>query len=110
MTTINGYRIESQLNAGLGMNGDSGYSFTVRSPNNETQSCTVVMPAYVAELVKAHTDREEMPGGSRFWQALCEEVLANYVYQNAAFPPDNLLRIDEFTAGMRRWVDAVLTG
>lgn len=109
MTTINGYRIESQLNAGLGLEGDRGYVFTVRAPNNETQQCTVVMPAYVAELVKAHTDRDEMPGGSRFWQALCEEVLANYVYQNATFPPDNMLRIDEFTVGMRRWVDAVLT-
>lgn len=108
MTTINGYRIEAPLNTGVNMGGDTGYEFTVRSPANTTQKCTVVLPAVVAELVKAHTDRDVMPGGSRFWQALCEEVLANYMYQHAEFPPDNLLRVDEYTTGMRRWVDAVL--
>ena len=90
------------------MGGDFGYEFTVRSPSNEAQKCTMVLLAVVAELVKAHTDRDEMPGGSRFWQALCEEVLANYLYQNAAFPPDNLLRIEDYTSGMRRWVESVL--
>src|SRR5580700_5858039 len=54
MTTINGYRIEAPLNAGVNMGGDTGYEFTVRSPANTTQRCTVVLPAVVAELVKAH--------------------------------------------------------
>jgi len=108
MTTINGYRIEAPLNSGVNMGGDTGYEFTVCSPANEKQRCTVVLPAVVAELVKAHTDRDVMPGGARFWQALCEEVLANYLYQQADYPPDNLLRVDEYTTGMRRWVDAVL--
>lgn len=109
MTTINGYRIESQINSGVNMDGDFGYEFTVRSPTNEARRCTMVLPALVAELVKVHTDREEMPGGTRFWQALCEEVLANYLYQHAEFPPDNLLRVDDYTPGMRRWVEAVLS-
>ena len=109
MTTINGFRLESKHNSGLALDGDHGSVFTVRSPANQTETCTVVIPAYIAELVKLHADCENMPGGSRFWQALAEEVLANYLYQHATFPPDNLLRIDELTTGMRRWVDAVLT-
>ena len=108
MTTINGYRIEAPLNSGVKMSGDTGYEFTVRSPANDKQKCTIVLPAVVAELVKAHSDRDVMPGGARFWQALCEEVLANYLYQHAEFPPDNLIRVDEYTTGMRRWVEAVL--
>ncbi len=109
MTTINGYRIEAPPNSGVKMDGDTGYEFTVCSPSNDRHKCTVVLPTVVAELVKAHTDRDVMPGGIRFWQALCEEVLANYLYQHADFPPDNLLRVDDYTTGMRRWVDAVLT-
>lgn len=108
MTTINGYRIEAPLNSGVKMGGDTGYEFTVRNPANDKQRCTIVLPAVVAELVKAHADRDEMPGGSRFWQALCEEVLANYLYQNADYPPDNMLRVEDYTYGMRRWVEAVL--
>ena len=112
VTTINGYRIESQLNAGVNMGGSMGYAFTVLSPSAEagSKSCTVVLPDFVAELVKAHTDMEELPGGPRFWQALCEEVLANYLYQNAEVPPDGLLNVEDFTAGMRRWVDSVIAG
>ena len=110
VTTINGYRIESQPNSGVSMGGHMGYAFNVHSPAPEssTRTCTVVLPDYVAELVKAHTDREDLPGGPRFWQALCEEVLANYLYQNAEFPADGLLHVDDFTTGMRRWVDSVL--
>jgi CheY-like chemotaxis protein len=108
MTTINGYRIESKPGSGLSVSGDTGFEFIVRSPADETRACTLVLPAYVAELVKVHADSERMPGGARFWQALCEEVLANYLYQNAQFPPDNLLRIEDYTSGMRRWVEAVL--
>jgi len=110
VTTINGYRIESQLNAGVTMGGSMGYAFTVHSPAADTKSCTVVLPDFVAELVKAHTDMEELPGGPRFWQALCEEVLANYLYQNAEVPPDGQLHVEDFTAGMRRWVDSVIAG
>jgi CheY-like chemotaxis protein len=108
MTTINGYRIEAPLNSGVNMGGDVGYEFTVRNPSNEARRCTIVMPAVVAELVKAHADREEMPGGIRFWQALCEEVLANYLYQHADFPPEGILKVEDYTTGMHRWVEAVL--
>ncbi|HZT40613.1 MAG TPA: response regulator [Chthonomonadaceae bacterium] len=108
MATINGFHIVSQSGASIQMGEDTGFRFTIQNPEGQTQECTVILPAYVAELIKAHTDREQMPGGLRFWQALCEEALANYLYQNAEFPPGGLLRVEDFTSGMRRWVDAVL--
>jgi len=108
MTVINGFRIEFQPGPGVRINGDLGFAFTVRSPQDEARQCTVILSAVVIELVKAHADREMLPGGVRFWQALCEEALANHLYQHADFPQDGLLRVDEFTTGLRRFVDAIL--
>jgi CheY-like chemotaxis protein len=108
LATLNGYRIESRPGAGINMGEDTGFLFTVYAPSGEARECTVVLSPVVKELIKAHADRESFPGDNRFWQALCEESLANYLYQNAAFLPDNLLRVDEFNAGLQRFVDAVL--
>ena len=108
-TTINGYRIEFQTGTSQRTNGDFSQKFTVRTPTGQTQSCVVTLPSYVVELVKAHADREQLPGGDRFWQAVCEEALANYLWQNADFPAGGALRVEELTTGLRRFVDAVLT-
>lgn len=108
-TTINGYRIEFQTGTSERENGDFRQKFTVRTPTGQTQACVVTLPAYVTELVKVHADREQLPGGDRFWQAVCEEALANYLWQNADFPDGGALRVEELTTGLRRFVDAVLT-
>ena len=107
-TAVNGLRIEFVPKPGKHVNGELRHAFTVRTPTGEKRECMVVLPAYVSELVKAHADREEMPGGFRFWQALCEEALANYLWQCADTPPGGLVRVDEFTTGLRRWVDVAL--
>lgn len=52
--------------------------------------------------------REQLPGEPRFWQGICEEALANYLWQNADFPPGGVLRVEDLTTGLRRFVDAVL--
>jgi CheY-like chemotaxis protein len=109
MTTFNGYRIEFQPGPGLKIQEDLGFLFNVRRPDGESRQCTVVLSPVVMELIKAHVDRESLPGGDRFWQALCEEALANYIYQNADFPPESFLRVEELTTGLRRFVDAILT-
>lgn len=109
LTTINGYRIEFKPEPGTKMDNGRGFLFSLRSPQDTLQQCTVVLSNLVMELVKAHTDREEMPGGSRFWQAICEEALANYLWQNAEFPPDGMLRVNDLTSGLRRYVDSVLS-
>jgi CheY-like chemotaxis protein len=109
LTTLNGYRIESHPGPGVKTGGEIRHAFTVRSPAGEARECSVLLPAYVVELVKAHTDREAMPGGDRFWQALCEEALANFVWQNSDFPPDGFLQVDDLNTGLRRWIDTVLS-
>ncbi|MBV9851296.1 MAG: response regulator [Armatimonadetes bacterium] len=108
--TLNGFRIEFQPLSGLKTGEDTLYTFTVVSPGRERHPCTVLLPNYMKELVKAHTNREEFPGTDRFWQALCEEVLTGYVWQQAAVPPQGVLRVEELTGDLRRWIDAVLTG
>lgn len=108
LTTINGYRLESRPGEMNHRGGDLVCPFEVISPVDEERTCAVVLPAYLVELVMAHADREQMPGGNRFWQALCEEALANYVWQQADFPPGCELRVEELSAGLRRWIDAVM--
>jgi len=108
MTTINGFRIAFQPGGGVRLGSNLGFSFTIHDPAGASTTCTVTLSPVVMEEVKAHTDRETFPGGERFWQALCEEALANYLYQNAEFPPEGQLHIEEYTLGLRRFVDAVL--
>jgi DNA-binding response OmpR family regulator len=107
-TTINGYRVEFQMGTGQKTGSEFRQKFTVRSPTGQVENCEIILPGYVMELVRAHTDMEQMPGGDRFWQALCEEGLANYLWQQAEFPSGDTLRIEDFSTGLRRFVDAVL--
>ena len=107
-TTINGFRIEFQASSGTHDAAGFRQVFTVVPPSGDAVRCMVILPAYITELVKAHSDREQMPGGDRFWQALCEEALANYLWQHAEAPPPGELRIDDLTSGLRRFVDAVI--
>jgi DNA-binding response OmpR family regulator len=108
-TTVNGYHIEFQPDTALYTGGKFEQTFTVTSPSGEQSRCKVVLLPHIMELVKAYADREQFAGGSRFWQALCEEALANYLWQHAELPPNGVLQVDELTTGMRRWIDAVLT-
>ncbi|MDE2125794.1 MAG: response regulator [Armatimonadetes bacterium] len=107
-TTINGFRI--QFDPSTSRHDTTGYrqQFQVRSPDGVDAGCLVVLPSYLIELVKARTDRETLPGGDRFWQALCEEALANYIWQHAEPPVGGRLRVEELSSGLRRFVDAVL--
>ncbi|MCW3050906.1 MAG: Response regulator containing CheY-like receiver,AAA-type ATPase, and DNA-binding domain [Chthonomonadales bacterium] len=108
MTTINGFRLESLPAAIRRDGGELQFVYTVASPTGEKRNCTVVLKPLLQELVKAHTDRDTLPGGERFWHALGEESLANYVWQNADFPLGDRLEVEELTGGLRRWIDAVL--
>ena len=107
-TTINGFRIEFKAGSGQSVGGGFRQVFTVRSPGGENADCAVELPGYVMELVKAHADCEKLPGNDRFWQALCEEALANHLWQNADLPANGQLRIEDLTTGLRRFVDTVM--
>ncbi|MCW3099695.1 MAG: Response regulator containing CheY-like receiver,AAA-type ATPase, and DNA-binding domain [Chthonomonadaceae bacterium] len=108
MTTINGFRLESLPTAVKREDGALRFDYMVASPTGERRSCAVVLKPLLLELVKAHADRDTLPGGDRFWHALGEESLANYVWQNADFPLGDRLDVEELTGGLRRWIDAVL--
>lgn len=107
-TTLNGFRIESLRTPTERRDGEIRQTLTVRAANGNTTPVDVRIPPYLVEMVKAKTDREEMPYGDLFWQGFCEEALANYVWQNAAPPPGGVLRVEEYTTSLRRWTDAVL--
>ncbi len=109
LTTINGFRLESTQTAGSQEPGDTTFEFSVRTPSNQTERCAVAISPEIAGLVRAHARQDGVPEEGRFWQALCEEVLANYLYQHASVPTEHELRIDEFTSGMKRWVDALVS-
>jgi len=110
VTTLNGFHVEYHPEGGERVAGELNHRFTIRNPEGVAKECTVILPAYIMELAKAHADREHLPGGDRFWQALCEETLANYLWQHADFPTEGLVRIDELTSGQKRWIEAVLSG
>lgn len=109
LTTVNGFRLHSSPGVTSGKDGSVSDTFVVAGPTGETRECRVKLPSYAVELVKAHADREEVPGGERFWQALCGEALANYLWQNAELPDGDTVTVEDLTSGLRHWIDAVLT-
>lgn len=109
MVAVNGFRILAAENSGVLTDGNRKFTFQVKSAQTGGNECTVVLPTYFVELVKAHSDRENLEDDERFWEWLSEEALANYLWQNAEAPPGGTLQVDELTTGLRRWVDAVLS-
>jgi len=108
LTAVNGYHIASLPDLRKEGDGSIEDEFIVHDPYGGERRCRVVLPAYLIELVKAHADRETLPGGDRFWQALCGEALANYLWQNAELPADDILSVEDLTSGLRHWIEAVL--
>jgi CheY-like chemotaxis protein len=107
-TNVNGFRLYAPGGVAVARDGGISDTFTVESANGEKHACRVNLPPYMVELVKAHADRDAMPDGERFWEALCGEALANHLWQHAEFPEGELV-VDDLTSGLRHWVDAVLS-
>lgn len=107
-TTINGFGFELNHQSVDESSGDLVCTFDVHKADGTQKEVAVVLPAYVIELVKAYTDSEQMPGGARFWIAMCEESLANHLWQNAEVP-DDALRIEDLSSSLQRWLDSVMT-
>ena len=40
---------------------------------------------------------------------MSEEALANYLWQNAEIPADRVVRIEDLSSTLTRWLDSVLT-
>lgn len=107
-SSINGFRIQAE---GETKRDGDGFQqqFTVRGPGSGIQNCAVILPGFFLELVEAHADSDAIGSHDRFWEWMCEEALANYLWQNAELPPGGSLRLDELSSNLRRWMDAVLT-
>ena len=108
-TTINGYNFNLLTTHIDDRTRERSSHFEVARPDGICEEVLVQLPPFVMELVKAYADCETMPGDERFWIALTEEALANYLWQNAELPPSNMLAINDLTPGLQRWLDAVLT-
>lgn len=106
LTTVNGFHIESDPEAVRVEDGDARYTFSIRSPNGEIESCTVLLSSDVISEMESIIHRK-FRSGDRFWHALCEQVLANHLYQNAEIPTGHFIRIDEMDRSMRNWVKTV---
>jgi DNA-binding response OmpR family regulator len=107
--TINGYRIELLTEIHDRHFGEVICTYKVYEPTGGQATVKVTVPQYVAELVKARADTETVPCQNRFWQAMSEEALANYLWQESALPPNNQLKVEELTPSLQRWVDGVFT-
>jgi len=108
-TTINGYAFtleDFHMDERLG---DIVSTYRVTRGDDSDVLVKVFLPAYVQELIKATTDTEHVPGGDRFWQALCEESLANHLWHNASVPTGNELRIEDVNPSLGTWIDSMLT-
>ena len=108
-TTFNGFGFELESEQTDDHIGDLTCTFSVHRASEPGKSVRVVLPAYVMELAKCHTDCEQMPGGHRFWNAMCEEALANYLWQHAAPPEDGMVRIDDLSSGLQTWLESMMT-
>jgi DNA-binding response OmpR family regulator len=108
-TAINGYSFEVMETYQDEQTLDIVCHFQVTGADLKAHQVTVVLPAYVTELVKAHFDAETLPYGNRLWQAMCEETLANYLWQNAELPPDGRIQVENLSSSIREWLEKVLT-
>jgi DNA-binding response OmpR family regulator len=106
---INGFGFEMDHAGEDDETSDYVCTFKVTRSTSFVSMVAVALPNYVKELVLAYTDTESVPGGARFWQAMCEEALANYLWQNANTPPEGRLRIEDLSSSLQRWLDSVLT-
>ncbi len=107
--SVNGFRLEAlDTTPHRSTEGSWVHHFSIGSPDGTSVPCEVRFSPVFVELVRAHADRDDLKPDDRFWLWLGEEALANFLWQNAAPPPDNLLVLDELSSNLRRWMDAVL--
>ncbi len=64
-------------------------AFEVQGPSGEARHCLVDVTLYVRDIVRAATGHDLAPAHPA-WDAVCENALANYLWQQADFSPDTL--------------------
>jgi CheY-like chemotaxis protein len=91
--TLNGYTfwpeptpLDNQLTDALRIR----RTFTVRAPGGEQRQCAVDITTSVQELIRAETNRE-FPPEDDLWDIVCKSALADYLWRQAALPPETLV-------------------
>lgn len=108
LATVNGFRVQARDAVNPVDGSLRRQTFRVRTPSGEVANCTVELAPSLVQCVDAYVEPEGDHTGTALWGGLCEEVLTNYLWQNAQVPTDGLLRADDLTGAMRRWLDTVL--
>lgn len=110
-TNINGYSLQADEDSHHAEESDGRFRshFVVMEGSGKKSYVDVVLESFVAELVKAHLDTEEVPSGERFWAAFCEEALALYLRDEAQLPPRHQLVIKDLSTCLEEWLDSVST-
>jgi CheY-like chemotaxis protein len=88
--------------------GDLICSFEVTTQTG-VQPLTVVMPAFIQELIKAYIDSEEVPCGGRFFEAICEETVSTVLKEHNGIPPSETIVMDNLTKEVQRWIDSMVS-
>jgi FixJ family two-component response regulator len=70
-------------------------AFEVEAPSGEKRYCAVDISLYVRQLVELITGHNYEPSDS-LWDAICERVLSDYLWQNAEIAPE-LLPVHDLT-------------
>jgi DNA-binding response OmpR family regulator len=104
LKTFNGFRMEALRHPVQRRHGDIRQMLTVRSPDGNLRPCEVVLQPEFIRFVQEDTGLHRPADDEAFWQGLCEEALANYLWQNSQIPFGGVLKVDEYTTNLRRWV------
>lgn len=88
--------------------GDLTCVFEVTTPT-EVHTLVVVLPAFMQELIKAYIDSDTVPCGNRFFEAICEETVANDLKSNNGVPTSQRLVIDDLTKEIQKWIDSMVS-
>ena len=106
LSTFNGFRLETLRYPARRRHNEIRQMLDVQCPDgHETPVEIILAPDFIAS-VKEDTGLQHPLDDETFWQCLCEEALVNYLWQNPMIPFGGLLKVDEYTTHLRRWVFA----
>ncbi len=108
-TSINGYTFEATEYEVDESFGDITVGFDVIGQGNVNRHIKVVLPAFMQELILAYIDLDHPPCGMRLWEAVCEEKLASFIWQNEGPPDTGILSIEDLSSNIKLWLDSILT-
>lgn len=109
MTTLNGFRIETVRSPIEKGKGQVRQMLSVLCPNGNTTVCEVALSPDVVAQIKQDAEMGTSGMDAGIWESLCEEILANHLWQDPEIPFGGVLHINDYSSSLRRWVLAAVT-